>query len=207
MRLACVLASVLVGLVGCADDGTTTPKTCSMPDDTGDAGTLTALYAQRCNVPNSMGARKWYRMAATLPGTTNVVQVELYDNAGPFSGGSVRAGTFPVDPDPVTCGVCVRALGDKGGETEMEYFATGGTVTISAFGAPGTAFSAEVADLALEQVDAHALVEGGCTAYVAGAQLDGTLADHGGMGGGGGGSGGGGTGACATTVGDAEKPQ
>jgi len=205
MRLACVLA--LASLVGCADDGTSTPKTCSL-DDADDAGALTALFAQRCNVPGSMGARKWYRMAATLPGTTTVVQVELYDNAGPFAGGTVRAGTFPVDADPVTCGVCVRALGDKGGENEMEYFATGGSVTISAIGDDGTAISADVSDLALEQIDAdHVLVVDGCAASVAGAQLDGTMMDHVGGGGGGGGGGGSGSSACATTIGDAEKPQ
>ena len=206
MRLVTmVLAGV--SLLGCADDGDGTPRTCSLPD-TADTGAVSALFAQRCDVPGSMGARKWYRMAATLPGTTNVVQIELYDNAGPFVGGTVRIGTFPVDADPVTCGVCVRALGDKGGANEMEYFATGGTVTISALGAAGAAFSAEVADLALEQIDGdHVLVAGGCTAAVAGARLDGTMVDRGGMGGGGGGGGGGGMGACATTVGDAEKPQ
>lgn len=201
-----VIAGLLaIAALGCADDGgTNTPKTCSMPEDTTDAGALTALFAQRCNVPGSMGMRKWYRMAATLPGTTNVVQVELYDNAGPFAGGAVRTGTFPVDADPVTCGICVRALGDKGGEAEMEYFATGGTVTISAIGAAGTAFSAEVADLALEQIDLdHVIVDGGCTATIAGAELDGTLVDHAGTGGGGGG----GMNACATTVGDAEKTE
>lgn len=179
-----------------------------MPDETADAGALTSLFAQRCNVPNSMGARKWYRAAATLPGTTSIVQVELYDNAGPFAGGAVRTGTFPVDPDPVTCGVCVRALGDKGGADEMEYFATAGTVTLSALGPDGTAFSLDVANVALAQIDGdHTLVPGGCTATIVGAQLDGTLVDHGGTGGGGGGGGGPGMGSCATTVGDAEKPQ
>jgi hypothetical protein len=197
---------VTLALVACAGEGgSNTSKTCSMPDETAEAGALTALFAQRCNVSGSMGARKWYRMAAALPGTTHIVQVELYDNAGPFAGGAVRTGTFPVDSDPVTCGVCVRALGDKGGENEMEYFATGGTVTISSIGAAGTAFSAEVADLALEQIDGdHTLVAAGCAAAVAGAQLDGTMVDKGG---GGGGGGGGGTGACATTIGDAETPQ
>lgn len=203
MRLAWF--SVVVALTGCTDDGgTNTPRTCSM-EDAADAGALTALFAQRCNVPNSMGERKWYRLAATLPGTTSVVQVELYDNAGPFAGGAVRAGTFGVDADPVTCGVCVRALADKGGADEMEYFATGGTVTISALGPDGTAFSAEVADLALAQIDAdHTLVEDGCTASVAGAQIDGTIMDRGGSGGGTGGGGGMGGSACATTVGDAD---
>jgi hypothetical protein len=199
---------VAASLIACAGEGSSPPGTCSMPDETADAGALTAAFAQRCNVPGSMGERKWYRAAATLPGTTNVVQVELYDNAGPFAGGAVHTGTFPVDADPVTCGVCVRALGEKGGANEMEYFATRGLVTLSALGASGTAFSVEVADLTLEQIDAdHTLVPGGCTAAVAGAELDGTIMDHGGTGGGGGGGGGMGTGTCATTIGDAEKPQ
>lgn len=206
-NLALVVALVTATGCGGDDGGTETPKACAMPDETADAGALTAAFAQRCNVPGSMGVRKWYRAAATLPGTTNIVQVELYDNAGPFMGGAVTTGTFPVDADPVTCGVCVRALGDKGGEKEMEYFATSGMVTLSSLGPNGTAFSVEVSDLALEQIDAdHVLVPDGCTAMVAGAQLDGTIMDRGGMGGGGGGGGGSGTGTCATTIGDADRP-
>jgi hypothetical protein len=196
------LAFILLGCAG--QSGSNTPKTCSLPDETTDAGAVAPLFVQRCDVPGSMGMRKWYRIAGTLPGTTHVVQVELYDNAGPFVGGAVRAGTFPVDTDPVTCGVCVRAVGDKGGSTELEYFATGGTVTITEVGAPGSDLGVEISDLALEQIDAdRVLVDDGCTATVSGAGLDGTLVHIGGMGGGGGGGGG----ACATTVGDATRPQ
>lgn len=192
----------LVAMVGCSDSGTAEPKVCPVDEAIPDAGTLTALAADRCNVSGSMGLRKWYRLAATLPDGA-IVQVELFDGAGAFVGGSVRAGTFPVETSFGSCGVCLRAIGDKGMETETEYFGTGGTVNITAIGIGGAPISASVTGATFAEVDAdHVAVGGGCTASLAGVKIDGVLVERGGTGGGGGGGGGTGTGTCPATVGD-----
>jgi len=197
MRLA--LGICLVAVVGCSDSGgTDQPKVCPVEDAVPDAGTLTALKAELCNVSGSMGARKWYRLSATLIDGT-VVQLELYDAAGPFAGGTVRTGTFPVDTTFGQCGVCLRAIGDKGMETETEYFGTGGSVNITAVGTNGQPISATVSGATFAEVNTdHAPVSGGCTAALAGVKIDGVVVDKGGMGGGGGG----GMGGCVATVGD-----
>src|SRR5262245_32503180 len=83
---------------GGGDDGTTQPDAptssanCALPMTMPDAGDLAALKSQQCNVPGTMGAQKWYRLSATITGTTDVVQLELWDNRGPFAGGAVRPG-------------------------------------------------------------------------------------------------------------------
>ncbi len=168
--------------------------TCSF-DDADDAGLAPAMFAQRCNVPGSMGQRKWFRAAATVPGTTDVVQLELYEQAGVFAGGAVRTGTFPIEPDAGACGVCVRALGDRDGDGEQEYRAIEGTVTISEVGASGSTLRAMIVGAKLVDV-----ADGTCTSSVARIELAGTVVD---VGGGGGGGGAGGGMACPTTVGDA----
>ncbi len=186
-----------------------TPKVCPLPETTADMGTLSALKAQRCNVSGSMGTRKWYRLSATMPGgTTDVVQVELWDGQGAFAGGAVHTGTFQLtgaELDYATCGVCVRAVGDKGTTGAKTYFATGGTVEVTSVGAGGATLSAKITNITLAEVDAtNKKVTGGCTANVAGATVTGTVQDLSGTGTGGGGGGGGGTGggSCPTTVGD-----
>ena len=175
-----------------------------MPMTSADAGSLTAAKAQLCNVPGSMGAAHWYRVAATLPGaTTDYVQIELWDKVGAFSGTTVHTGTFPVDTSPQSCGVCVRALGDKGLTTAKEYFATGGMVNVTMVGAAGTEIQATLSNVTFAEVDTNrAVMSSGCTATLAGAQLSGTVVQVGGTGGSGGGGGGGGGGSCPTTVGD-----
>src|SRR5687768_11440650 len=152
--------ALLLVLVGCAapspegggDDGptpdasSTDPEpsvTCPLPDNMGDAGSLTALKSQRCNVAGTMGTRKWYRLSATLPNApTDIVQLELWDGQGAFAGGVVRTGTFPItgaELSYTTCGVCLRAVGDKGTAAAKTYFATGGTVEITSVGTTLTA--------------------------------------------------------------------
>jgi hypothetical protein len=206
-HLVVVALVALVTLVGCAadDGGSAGPDGaagCPLDESIAAVGAQPALKAQRCNVPGSMGARKWYRLSATLPGTTDVVQLELYDQAGPFAGGAVHTGTFPIETDVATCGVCLRAVGDKGAPTETAYFGTGGTVNITAIGTDGAPISAALNDATLVEVDANqAPVSGGCTTSIASLQIDGTVMEVGGSGGGGGG-GTGGSGSCATTVGD-----
>ena len=185
-------------------DAGTTPRTCPMPMTSADAGALSAIKSQLCNVPMSGGAQHWYRLFATLPGsTTNYVQIELYDQVGAFAGGPVKTGTFPVDTNPQSCGVCVRGLGDKGGTDAMEYFATSGMVNVTMVGAAGTEIQATLSNVTFAEVDTNrAVMTSGCAATLAGAQLSGTVVQVGGTGGSGGGGGGGGGGSCPTTVGD-----
>jgi len=189
---------------GPGPDGAT-PRTCSLPDNTADTGDLAALKAQQCNVPGSQGTRKWYRLSATLPGSMDVVQVELWDGLGAFTGGTVAVGTYPIsgaELAPATCGVCVRGLGDKGQAGQKEYFATSGSVQVTAVGGNGTPISATLTNATFAEVDptARTLVSGGCTANVARAKVSGTVVTVGSGGGGGGGGGGGAQ--CPATVGD-----
>jgi hypothetical protein len=154
--------------------------TCSLPSNTPDTGALAATTSQRCNVAGSMGQKHWYRMAAQLPsGTTDYIQLELWDATGPFAAGTVTTGTFQItgtDAAYATCGVCVRGMGDKGTGNQKEYFATSGTVDVTAVGAGGATFSATLTNIGLVEVDAnHTPVTGGCADTVASAQVSGTV--------------------------------
>jgi hypothetical protein len=73
-----------------------TVATCGMPGSTPDLGAVTATAAQQKNQPGSQGTRKIYVAAATLPGTDETVQVELWDNLGAFAGRTVAVGTYPI---------------------------------------------------------------------------------------------------------------
>ena len=128
--------------------------------------------------PMSMMMQHWYRAFATLPGSTmNYVQIELYDKLGAFAAGTVQTGTFPVDTNPATCGVCVRGLGDKGAADAKEYFATTGTVTISSIGGNGGTLTATLSNLGFVELDSNRHpVSGGCTATLAAAIVSGALA-------------------------------
>ena len=215
---AVVIATLLVGCAGPAPsstnngddapmpDASTTPDSptqmamCPMAATTADTGALTAIKSQRCNVPGTMGAQKWYRLSASLPGqATDIVQLELWDAKGAFTGGTVQPGTYQLtgaELSMATCGVCLRAVGDKGTAGAKQYFATAGTVVVTTVGAAGTTFAATVTSATFAEVDATgAKVTGGCSAALAGAQVSGTIVDVGGGGGGGGGQ-------CPATVGD-----
>nr|MBA2541116.1 hypothetical protein [Deltaproteobacteria bacterium] len=150
-----------------------TPRVCPLGADIADTGDLSALKAQQCNVPGSGGALKFYRMSATLPGsTTEIVQLELYDGKGAFAGGTVQPGTYQItgaDASYATCGVCVRAIGGKGTADAKSYFATGGTVVITSVGTGGTAASATITGATFAEVDAttSAAVTSGCTSALA----------------------------------------
>jgi hypothetical protein len=178
-----------------------TTSTCALPDDTAATGALTALKSQRCNVPGTMGAQKWYRLSASLPGSAmDIIQLELWDGRGPFTGGTVQPGTYTIAATDTlaTCGVCLRAVGDKGAGTAKTYFATGGSVEVTAVGGAGATLSATITNAVFAEVDAAGnKVNAGCAANVASSSMSGTVVDVGGGGGGGGGGG-----ACPTTVGD-----
>jgi hypothetical protein len=179
---------------------------CALSGEMEPAGEVTALKANSCNVPMSMGQRKWYRLSAAVPGTDDVIQLELWDNLGAFKGGVVRAGTFELTGDDAsltTCGVCVRALGDKGMDGSQEFFATSGTVEVESVGGNGTAFVATIRNVTFEQVDdvSKAVVDEGCASSLAEIKVSGTVVAMGGNGGGGGG-GGGGRNNCPLVIGD-----
>ena len=179
--------------------------------DTTDAGDLAALKAQRCNVPGSMGSKNWYRLSAMLPGELDVIQIELWPERGAFRGGSVKPGIYQLTGDDLsyaTCGVCARALADRGMASQREYFAIAGTVEIKEV-APtaGAPFVATVRDMSFAEVDSnHSEIEGGCSLDLEAAEISGSVqlmsGTGGGFGGGGGGGSGGGAGGCVTTVGD-----
>jgi hypothetical protein len=193
---------------GASDDPTqqnpdpTQTRTCSLPETSTDAGTLTAAKAQQCNVPMSGGLKKWYRVAAPLTGSMDFIQIELWDGRGAFAAGAgtVVAGTYQLtgtELDPTMCGICVRGLGDKGTATQKEYFATAGTVVVTSV-VPGQPISVTLTNARFQEIDAtKAAVSGGCSAPVSNAKIDGTL-----LAAGGGGGGGGGTGGCPATIGD-----
>src|SRR5262245_43930720 len=89
---------------------------CPLASPLGDLGMLAALKAQRCNVPNSGGTAKWYRLSALVPNTMDYVQLELWPGMGAYAGVAVTTGTQTImgqDAGYNNCGVCGRALGDK----------------------------------------------------------------------------------------------
>ena len=216
MRHFLMLACVSVGCMGTSGspggddmqpDAGPVGGRCPMPVTSADLGGLAATKAEMCNVSGSMGQAHWYKLAAAMPGTMDYVQVELWDNIGVFAGGPVHTGTFTITGNEATfakCGVCVRGLGAKGTAGQKEYFATGGTVTVTAVGGNGQPISATLSNISFAEIDAttHNLVANGCTASLAGAEIDGTVTQLGGSGGGTGGSGGTGTGACPVGIAD-----
>lgn len=197
------LASILVLVAtACSDD----PLACPIAT-ADDAGDLTAAAAQRCNVPGSMGAQHWYRLNADLPAPADpledaiTVQVELWPNKGPFAGDTPQPGIYQLtgdDLDPALCGVCVRALAAKGEAIQRQYFATAGTVEITAVAPDADApFVATVTGATFREVDDELVpIANGCTTEVARVKMAGTMVIAGGTG-----SGGGGNKGCPTTVG------
>jgi hypothetical protein len=180
---------------------------CSLPTTEGDAGSLAALAAQRCNVPGSQGSGHWWRLLGTLPsGGMDIVQLELWPNLGAFAGDVVKTGTFTITGDDANftkCGVCVRAVGHHGAADQTLYFATAGTVEVTSFGDAPTPLTATITNATFVQVDAAgATVPAGCASAVDHVAVSGAVVNMGGTGGGGGGGGGGGAGGCKRTVGD-----
>lgn len=205
MRSLWLLPCVLLGAVACAEDEPSAAVTCNLESFAGEQAMLTALKANYCNVPGSMGQRKYYRLSAMLPGTSDVVEVDLFDNLGAFKGGVVRTGTFQITGEDAafsTCGVCVRALGDKGTAEQQEFFAVAGTVEITELGTSGQPISATLSNLRYVPVDntTREVLASTCEAQVTGVKVSGTVVALG-MGGGGGGGGGGGNN-CPTVIGD-----
>jgi hypothetical protein len=216
MRHLFMIACFSIGCMGTSSgpggddmqpDAGSVERTCPMPTTSADLGGLAATKAEMCNVSGSMGQAHWYKLAAAMPGTMDYVQIELWDNTGVFAGGLVHTGTFTITGNEATfakCGVCVRGLGAKGTPQQKEYFATGGTVNVTAVGGNGQPISATLSDISFVEIDAttHNLVANGCTASLGAAKIDGTVTQLGGSGGGTSGGGGTGTGACPLGIAD-----
>jgi hypothetical protein len=203
-------AFLAVSLLFAACAGTETPDmtggVCPAMSDI-DAGELTALKAQRCNVPSSMGKKNWFRLSAMLPSGDDVVQIELWPDRGSFRSGAIQPGTYQLTGDDLsfaTCGICLRAMADKGLPTQREYFAIGGTVEIAAVSSTeGAPFVATVLGASFAEVDKGRVeLDGGCSVDVDRAKITGAVQLLGGAGGGGGGGGSSGNAGCLTTVGD-----
>ncbi|MBZ0234805.1 MAG: hypothetical protein K8M05_20920, partial [Deltaproteobacteria bacterium] len=160
---------------------------CSLPTSVPDLGPVTAT-AQLRNQSGSQGALKIYTAVVTLPGSDEVVGVELWDNLGAFAGGAVRAGTFPitgVETSYSTCGVCVIAQGAIDGTTQV-FSATSGSVEVVAVGAAGTPLTVRLTNIAFTQMDpmTNMPVANACESDLLGGELSGTLVNVDGGGGG-----------------------
>jgi hypothetical protein len=175
---------------------------CPLATTLGDLGSQMAWKANRCNVPGSGGTKKWYRLSAAVPGSAgDYIQLDLWPNLGAYPG-AVTTGEHAIagnDTDYVNCGVCGRAVGDKGAATVKEYFAHGGTVNVTSI---TTTLSATLTNLSLVEVNltSQQPIANGCAAMLTNIAISGTIVDVGGTGGGGGGGGGGGS--CPERVGD-----
>ena len=166
---------------------------CGMPSTTPDVGPIAATAAQQRNQPGSQGTRKIYVATATLPGTDETVQVELWDNLGAFAGRTVALGTYPItgaELSSTTCGVCVRGTSTDGAVTQA-YFATGGSVQVVAIGPVGQPLTVQLTNVTFGQVNPadQTPIAGGCSAALAGGRISGPLVNVDGGGGGGGGGG------------------
>ena len=176
---------------------------CPLTTALGDLGTQVAWKANRCNVPGSGGTKKWYRLSASVPGATgDYIQLDLWPNLGAYGTGPVTTGEHTIagnDTDYVNCGVCGRAVGDKGTAGVKEYFAHGGTVNVTSI---TTNLSATLTNLSLVEVNltSQQPIANGCTSTLTNISISGPIVDVGGTGGGGGGGGGGGS--CPERVGD-----
>ena len=216
MRHLAVLALFFIGCssgsdatgpdAGAGPDGGPVGAQCPIAASTADLGAMAATKANMCNEPQTMGRMHWYKLATAMPGGTDVIELGLWDGLGAFKNGTAHIGTFTIAGEDAvfsTCGVCVRAVGDKGASGSKEYFATGGTVNVTAMGTDGQQLAATLSNLTMVEVDptTHKPVASGCAATVAGAQVSGTIVQLGGGGGGTGGGGGGG-GGCSQVIGD-----
>jgi len=173
---------------------------CTIPTDLGSPGTLAGAVAEQHNQPGSMGALKYYRLYAPLPGgtadATDVLMLELWDGAGPFTGGTVQAGTYPIagaDTAISTCGLCMYVLGDVDatGTPKQVYLAQSGTVNVTSVGGDGATFSATISGIGAADWDmtTQAVSTDGCATTLTQADMSGTVTV---VSGGGGGTGGGG---------------
>src|SRR5437867_2602399 len=89
------------------------------------------------SIPGSTGSHYLtFDVALDVAAPHDSFVLQLWDGYGAFSGGSYHAGTYTIagaEADAVTCGVCAYLYGDvdAAGKPTQEYFAQGGTVTVT----------------------------------------------------------------------------
>ena len=122
--------------------------------------------------------------AGALNTDTDVLQLELYAGFGGFGSGDIKPGTYQLtgaELNYMTCGVCLRIFTDVTGtgsaaKAKDDYFATGGTVTLTA--TSGSNFSASISNITMNHVTIDSMtfkstpVADGCNAAI----MSGTLA-------------------------------
>ncbi len=149
----------------CAADPACTAPTCTAEADYG-AATLLNQVAEDA-LPTAIAG------AGELNADPDLIQVELYNGFGVFAGG-IAPGTYTLAGDELnysTCGACVRLFT----ETDDDYFATGGTITVTQV-TPDLVV--DIADVTFEHVDIDATTfvstphADGCLSAVTSASLD-----------------------------------
>jgi len=96
------------------------------------------------------------------------VHIELYNNEGVFTGGSVRTGTFALTGAEIqysTCGACVRLF--EGGSSR-NFLATGGTLTLTSVSGnlTGTLTNVTFVEVTIASGFVSTPVPGGCTSAI-----------------------------------------
>jgi len=111
----------------------------------------------------------------------DVLAVSLYPGAGAFAAGNIKTGTFQItgdDADPQRCGLCVdiTAKATEAGAAG-QYFATSGTVKITAAGTTvGAKYTWELSNATFEEIDDQGMLTGGqCELSITSAKYTGTL--------------------------------
>lgn len=89
----------------------------------------------------------------------DIIQIELWDGLGAFSGGDAAPGTYTIEgaeTSVVSCGICIYIWADSTVgdgvvvDSEKDYIATGGSITIDSV--TGN-FTGSVADLTFTEID------------------------------------------------------
>jgi len=192
LTLTLTLTLTLLALTACGSDpeGDDTPaldaataspdadlSRCTVVPDLGDLGAL----AGTGTASGAAGTRQ-VNVSVTVAqdtSTRDVVYVQLKGGRGTFAAGAPAPGTYPitgVDAAYGTCGVCVTLIGDlvPGQGPTQFYFATGGTVTVSAVTGRLTG---SVSGVTFGELDltSEELVAGGCTSRLGGLAFDAAL--------------------------------
>jgi hypothetical protein len=144
--------------------------------------TITGLPLQQAFVQEQPGAPlgsgiSFRYLNSRLDGSQayDVLDVELWDGYGAFTGGPARPGTFSLSgPEtvPATCGICVYLLADidpNTGVAAQVYVGQSGTVTVTSV--DGT-LAGSLAGIMLERVDPDGDVIGDCQSVVSNVSFD-----------------------------------
>jgi hypothetical protein len=112
----------------------------------------------------------------------DIIQLELWDGLGAFSGGDAAPGTYPIEGDEttvVTCGICIYIWADATVvdgvvvDSEKDYIATGGSITIDSVDGN---FTGSLSGLTFTEIDQTSEngdpLPGGCQTAIPSATFD-----------------------------------